>query len=115
MTTQAIELHGREYVVLDRAEYDRLTILAQAANLPPLPKPDKDGNYPAVEYCRASIARDIIKDRVAAGLTQRDLAKLAGVPVKTLSRIETGMYTPSVPTVEKIDRALKSALAKARK
>ena len=87
--------------------------MAQANNLPPLPKPDKEGNFPALEYCRASIARDIIKDRMAAGLTQRQLAKLAGVRVETLARIETGQNTPTVPTIEKIDRALKKALAKA--
>jgi transcriptional regulator with XRE-family HTH domain len=75
-----------------------------------LPPPDKNGNYPAVEYCRASIARDIIKDRVAAGLTQRELAKRAGIRVETLCRIETGKHTPSVPTIDKIDRALKAAL-----
>ena len=72
-----------------------------------LPKPDAQGNYPAVEYARASLARKIIRDRVAAGLNQRELATMAGVRVETLCRIETGKHTPSVPTVDKIDRALK--------
>jgi len=98
---------------LERAEFDRLTTLAKAADLPPLPDADKDGNYPALKYCRISIARDLIKDRVAAGLTQRELAKLAGVRVETLSRIETGKHTPTVPTIEKLDRALQKALARA--
>jgi transcriptional regulator with XRE-family HTH domain len=53
------------------------------------------------------LARKLIRDRVAAGLTQRELATRAGVRVETLCRIETGKHTPSVPTVDKLDRALK--------
>ena len=87
--------------------FDRLSMLAKAGELPPLPKPDAQGNYPAVEYARAGLARKLIRDRVAAGLSQRELATLAGVRVETLCRIETGKHTPSIPTVDKLDRALK--------
>jgi ribosome-binding protein aMBF1 (putative translation factor) len=107
MIMQTIVLEGRPYVVVPRDEYERLTGLAKAGELPPLPQPDAQGNYPAVEYARASLARKIIRDRVAAGLSQRELATMAGVRVETLCRIETGKHTPSVPTVEKIDQALK--------
>ena len=100
---------GKPYVVLPRDEYDRLTTLAKAADLPPLPKPDAEGNYPAVDYARASLARKIIRDRVAVGLSQRQLALRAGVRVETLCRIETGKHTPSVLTIDKLDRALKQA------
>ena len=55
------------------------------------------------------VARSIIRDRVEAGLTQRELAKRAGLRPETVCRIETGRHTPSVPTIEKIDRALKRA------
>jgi DNA-binding XRE family transcriptional regulator len=106
MIAQTILLEGKPYVVLPREEYDRLSTLAKAGELPPLPRPDAQGNYPAVEYARASLARKIIRDRVAAGLSQRELALRAGVRVETLCRIETGKHTPSVPTIEKIDRAL---------
>jgi DNA-binding XRE family transcriptional regulator len=107
MGMPSVKLNGKEYVIVERAEFDRLTTLAKAADLPPFPKPDADGNYPAVEYARASIARDLIKDRVAAGLSQRELAKRAGVRVETLCRIETGRHTPSVATITKIDNALR--------
>jgi DNA-binding XRE family transcriptional regulator len=107
MIAQTILLEGKPYVVLPRDEFDRLSTLAKAGELPPLPDPDAQGNYPAVEYARASLARKIIRDRVAAGLSQRELAKRAGVRVETLCRIETGKHTPSVPTVDKLDRALK--------
>jgi DNA-binding XRE family transcriptional regulator len=109
MAAQTVLLEGKPYVVLPRDEYDRLTALAKAGELPPLPQPDAQGNYPAVEYARASLARKIIRDRVAAGLSQRELALRAGVRVETLCRIETGKHVPSVPTIDKIDRALKKA------
>jgi DNA-binding XRE family transcriptional regulator len=107
MLAQSIILEGKPYVVLPREEFERLSTLAKAGELPPLPKPDAQGNYPAVEYARASLARKIIRDRVSARLSQRELATLAGVRVETLCRIETGKHTPSVPTVDKLDRALK--------
>jgi DNA-binding XRE family transcriptional regulator len=104
---QTIMVGGKPYVLLPREEYERLTTLAKSADLPPLPTPDSQGNYPAVEYARASLARKIIKDRVAAGLTQRDLAKRAGISFEHLCRIESGKHIPSVPTIDKIDRAIK--------
>src|SRR5690242_18350597 len=106
MATQTITVDGKPYVLLPRDEFDRLTTLAKAADLPPLPKPDANGDYPAVEYARASLARKIIRDRVAAGMTQRELAKLAGISFEHLCRIETGKHVPTVPTIDKIDRAL---------
>ncbi len=107
MAAQTVLLEGKPYVLLPRDEYERLTTLAKAAELPPMPRPDAQGNYPAVQYARASLARKIIRDRVAAGLSQRDLALRAGVRVETLCRIETGKHTPSVPTIDKLERALK--------
>jgi DNA-binding XRE family transcriptional regulator len=90
--------------------------LPRAGNdLPPLPKPDKNGNFPAVEYARISLARDIVRDRRAAGLTQQQLAKMVGTRQETISRIETGKHTASVKLVDKIDRALRKALDKRAK
>jgi DNA-binding XRE family transcriptional regulator len=115
MTAQTIHIDGKAYVIVERGEYDRLATLAKAAALPPLPGPDAAGNYPAVDYARASLARKIIRDRVAAGLNQKELAQLAGIRVETLCRIETGKHTPSVPTIDRLDRALNKALAKKNK
>ena len=110
MSVQNIQLDGKAYVILERAEYERLSALAKAGELPPLPQADAEGNVPAVDYARASLARKIIRDRVAAGLNQKELAERAGIRVETLCRIETGKHTPSVPTIDRIDRALKKAL-----
>lgn len=81
--------------------------------LPPLPQPTANGNYPAVEYARASLARKIIRERRAAGLTQADLARRAGIRPETLNRIERGKATPDIATVEKIARAIEQAQANA--
>ena len=111
-STTTIELEGRQYVILPRKEYDRMAGLARIAEMPPLPAQDERGGYPAVEYIRASLARDIVRERAKLGLSQRELAKLAGLPVETLCRIETGKHTPSVASIDRIDRALKSAAKK---
>ena len=68
-----------------------------------------DGNYPAREYMLASIARDIIRHRRRVGLTQVELARRAGIRPETLCRVESGKYSPTIGTVEKIDRALREA------
>ena len=104
-----IKLGGEDYVIVPREEYDRLATLARAADLPRSPKSDRHGHFPAVEYARVSLARKVIRDRVAAGLSQRQLASLAGIRFETVCRIERGRHTPSLATITKIDRALRSA------
>jgi len=72
-----------------------------------LPEPLPDGNYPAVEYLRVSLARKIIRHRRRVGLTQAELARRAGIRPETLNRVEHGKRSPRLRTVEKIDRALR--------
>ncbi len=102
----SVQLGGKDYVILSSKEYDRLTSLVA---MPPLPEPDAAGNYPAIEYVSASIARSVIRERIALNLTRHELAKLAGVRVETLFRIETGKHTASTGAIAKLDRALKTA------
>lgn len=82
------------------------------AVLPALPKPDANGRFPAIEYTRVSLARSLIRERAALGLTQQQLAKLAGIRNETLCRLESGKHSPTVRTVEKIERALQKAAKK---
>ena len=116
ITTQRIELAGQYFVLIQETEFEELCARAGRVvalnddDLPPLPKPDKLGRFPALEYARISLARDIIRDRRAAGLTQRELAELAGSRQETISRIEGGKYTASVKLIDKIDRVLQAAL-----
>jgi DNA-binding XRE family transcriptional regulator len=115
---QRIEVGGERYVLLPEGEYDRLCSKAGEAvplgddDLPPLPQPDQHGNFPAVEFATISLARDIIRDRRAAALTQQELANLVGVRQETISRIETGKQRASVKLVDKIDGVLRKALSK---
>jgi ribosome-binding protein aMBF1 (putative translation factor) len=103
--------NGRSVVILDAAEYERLRERADEWE-PPLPEPDADGNYPALEYARASLARKIIRHRRRLGLSQAELARRAGIRLETLQRAESGKASPSVATVEKIDKALGQAEAR---
>ncbi len=107
MSTATLRLSGKKYVVLEQDEYRRLKAMAEPSLLPPLPKPAKDGTYPAIEYARASLARKIVRDRTKVGLNQKELARRAGIRVETLNRIETGKTSPGLPTIEKIDRVLR--------
>jgi DNA-binding XRE family transcriptional regulator len=102
-------------VLVEETEYERLcakaseTVPLADESLPPLPEPDRHGRFPALAYARASLARDVIRDRRAAGLTQQQLANLAGTRQETISRIESGNYTASHKLIDRIDRAIKSA------
>jgi len=104
-----VTLDNREYVILPRSEYDRLTERAKAADLPPLPKAGRGGTVPAIEYGRASLARKIIARRAEAGLNQRELAALAGIAFEQLNRIERGKVTPTLGTIGSIERGFRKA------
>jgi DNA-binding XRE family transcriptional regulator len=97
---------------MPRHEKRRVT---REAPEPELPPPDASGNYPAVETMRVMLAQKLIRARRAAGLTQAELAKLAGVRVETVNRLEAGKHSPNVSTVDKIHRALESETAEIRR
>jgi predicted transcriptional regulator len=80
--------------------------MATDTALPPLPKPKTGGNFPAREFMRASIARDIIKGRRKAGLSQAELARRAGIQPAVLNRIERAKVDAETVTVDKIVAAL---------
>ena len=110
MTVKILELAGKRWAILPETDYKRLAAHAgEAGDLPALPKPDADGNYPAIEYGRVSLARKIIRARQQAGLTQAELARRAAIRPETLNRIEKGKTTPDTATIVKIDRVLVAA------
>ena len=102
-----VVLGGRRWAILPEGEYRRL--VAEVGRGPPLPMPDAEGNYPAVEYARASLARKIVRMRTEAGLSQAELARRAGIRVETLNRIERGKRLPATATLARIQRALEEA------
>ena len=120
MTHQIVIEKGKRFVMVPVAEWrsmERITAQATAPGekLPALPKADADGNVPALAYLKAAIARDILRERKALGLTQAELAARAGLRVETLSRLESGKHSPTVRTVEKIDQVLREAAVSTRK
>lgn len=111
MAVKILELAGKKWAILPEKDFRRLTARAAEGGWPELPKPDAQGQYPAVEYARASLTRKIIKGRRAAGLSQVELARRAGIRPETLNRIEKGRTTPDVATIAKIQRVLDTAQA----
>ena len=49
-----------------------------------------------------SIVSAMIDKRTALGITQRELAKLCGLPQSSIARIESGRTTPKLDTLLKI-------------
>ena len=96
-------LNGRPVVILDQADYERLQEKASKWEL--LLK-EPDANH-TVEGFRAALARKILRHRRQLGLTQVAFARRAGIRPETLNRLENRKHTPSMATVEKIERALK--------
>jgi ribosome-binding protein aMBF1 (putative translation factor) len=99
-----ILIDNKKFVLVPFAEYKLLE-----KGVPPLPPADAHGNRPARATVEAEIARGIVRDREAVGLTQTELAAAAGIRVEVLNRIERGVNLPSMRTAAKIDNALMRA------
>jgi DNA-binding XRE family transcriptional regulator len=110
---QYLDVGGQQMVVLSAKDFERLALLADVHE-PKLPEPNERGNYP-IEALAIVTARDIIHTRRKLGLNQHELARLAGIRLKTLLLIEQAKNPPNVRTMDKIDRALKEAERKKRK
>ncbi len=111
---QYLTIAGKRVVVLEEADYDRLAEQADVWE-PTMPAPNADGNYPAFEAMAVSMALDILRTRRRLGLSQIELARLAGIRLSTLNAIEHAESKPNVKAIDKIDAAFKAAEAGHRK
>jgi DNA-binding XRE family transcriptional regulator len=105
MKFKTLDAPTGQIVVLSREEFDALA--EKAGIFPALPQPDNRGDSDALAFMDATIARTLIRRRIEAGLTQKTLAKLAGVRLETISRIKGGKHAPTRETIVRLDGALK--------
>ncbi len=105
-----LTIDKRKFVLVPIAEYREFK---RGLKMPP-PPVDAAGNVDAFAYTRASIARGIVKDRQALGLSQKELALRAGIRTEVLNRAERGVVVPSLRTLQKIETALVKAGLKRR-
>lgn len=96
MATQAatLRIEGKEYVVLPKAEYLRLTNA-------------EDGIVDAKEFLRSAIGSDLRSAREHAGLSQTALAKKLGITQPMVSSTEAGRTQVSEKYVRRVLKACK--------
>lgn len=61
---------------------------------------------PAIAAAQALLAREIVRARLEAGLTRRQLADRAGVAYVTIVRLESGDHMPRPETIQKLEAVL---------
>lgn len=54
----------------------------------------------------SDIAREIVKTRMEKGITQKQLADMCGIQQSNISRLEKGVYNPSIQLLIKIAETL---------
>ena len=112
MVAGTIQLAGKRFVIVPEAEYDRLrkaVAVIGDVELPALPRPLANGNYPAIQAVRVGLARKLIKRRWGARLSQAEIARRAGLRAETINRIEKAKVTADTATITKIVRVLEKA------
>ena len=86
MVAQKLKLAGKEFVIVSRVDFDRLTRRAAVIDdvtVPALPPALRDGTYPALKAGRALLAQKLIRRRWAlvSGLAGASTQGLAPAPV----------------------------------
>jgi ribosome-binding protein aMBF1 (putative translation factor) len=112
MTVQSLTIAGKRFALIPMRDFKALQKRAAGQKLPKLPEPLANGNYPGTETIRAIYARKLIQEREAAGLSQSELARRAGLRPETINRLEQAKHSPDTSTLAKITKALGTAGAK---
>jgi len=104
---RSVELDGVRYVILRESAFRWLC--EKADFHPRSDSPDEDSLESALDLDRVSLAEKLVRRRRAAGLSQAELARRAGIRPETLNRIERGRSTPDFSTVRKLVVAMNAA------
>lgn len=99
-------LDNKEYVLVARAHWEAVTGGRPSPKTHRTKLVTKQAVGLSIEDVRRSLAERVVSQRTAAGMTQQELARRAGVRVETISRLENGLHTPGARTFAKIERAL---------
>jgi DNA-binding XRE family transcriptional regulator len=102
-----VELDGVPYVILRESAFDYLC--REAGIDPPRRSPAGSPSTAGFDLDRASLAEKLVRRRLAAGLSQAELARRAGIRPETLNRIERGRTTPDFATIRKLVLAINAA------
>ena len=104
---------ARRRVVPGEEQRVRAALLALGAHpVAAPPEPSRSGHARpapstiALDFTRIAACRHEAGRRRGRALTQAELARLAGVDVRTIRRAESGRHWPSVETVQRIADAL---------
>jgi len=95
---QRIFLDGKWYIVIAEEEFRALTEPGQS--------PGAADELDAFNVSDQRLADRLLQRRMESGLTQKDLAQLAGIRVETLNRIEKGRTTPDFKSIRKLVNAM---------
>ena len=95
---QRVRLEGNWYVIIKEDEFRALTQTRK-------PKRKIDA-LDTMNISDQRLADRLLQRRQDAELTQKDLARLAGIRVETLNRIEKGRTTPDFKTIRKLVKAI---------
>jgi ribosome-binding protein aMBF1 (putative translation factor) len=100
---QLLELKGIQYVLIEKAEFDRIAGSRATPHIRPHETVD------AIDFARQSLANRLRAAIKRAGWSQSELASRAKVRDETISRIMTRKHTVDPATWNKIDRAFRKA------
>jgi DNA-binding XRE family transcriptional regulator len=106
MDYRSVELDGVRYVILRESIFERL---CERARIEPTPDPVGETPDAAMDLDKVSLAEKLLRRRLAARLSQAELARRAGVRAETLNRIERGHTTPDFATIRKLVIAMDAA------
>ncbi len=102
-----VELDGIRYVILRKSAFE---MLCRKASI----EVDRSSSSDRVsssefDLDQPRLAQKLARRRHAAGLSQAELARRAGVRPETLNRIERGRTTPDFATIRKLVVAMNAA------